>query len=178
VPVDHGRTMASSAGRTRVVPAEGVHLSPGTILLVWEGYVVDGYVDLCDLEAGKVFHASNYVLTNRLRYPGDGLAVGHVQRKIHGDLPLADLDGDAPAAVHAARHVAKELPDGGGAVSRQPRAPVGEVDALYLLSRHIGESENHRVLYSGCPPIALKRVLLFSGCRHDDSPFVPFAEVP
>ena len=149
-----------------------------TLLLVWKGHVVDGDVDLCDLEAGKVFYASYHVLTDGLRHPGDWLAVGNVQRKIHGDLLLADLDGDAPAAAHPACHVAKELPDRGGTVSRQPRAPVGKIDALYLLGRHVCESEHHRVLYGGAPPIALKRVLLVSGCRHGESPFVPFSEVP
>jgi predicted lipid carrier protein YhbT len=63
--------------------------------LFFERRVVDGDVDLGDLEAGQVLDAPDHVLPHRFWDLVNGPAVADVHRQVQGGLCLVDVNGDA-----------------------------------------------------------------------------------
>src|SRR5829696_5488769 len=140
----------------------GARKAPGltraALLSFWNNHVVHLDVDLCHLEARQVFYSFDDVLAHGFGHLRDRTPVVHVHRYIRCRLPLADVYGETAGAAGAAREVVYELTDGGRRITRQPCAPVGWCDALYLLGRNPDDGAHHGVLYRGGAEIALEWV--------------------
>src|SRR3712207_3938041 len=106
--------------RRRAEAAKNPGPVANVLLLFWEGYVVDGDVDLPNLQAGEAFDAPYHVLAQGIRHLMNRPAVHNVYRQIERRLLFANIHGDAAGAATPAGQVAHELPDGGGGVARQP----------------------------------------------------------